>query len=356
MKLIRGRLSTADFSPTNTRYDATCNCIQYTADDGATWTDAPGLDPRHSPAFLKPPVAGSSKQCDSAANMVKWLKDFIDYETGLLTAGATIVTIANAIFSPLDFLFPAGDFVALIFGLAETIFDIGATALTAAFTSDQYDLLLCIFYCACDSDGRVSAEKFAIVQSQITDQLNTTAGIVVNAILFVQGEVGLSNAGAIGSQTGDCSACDCGWCYEWDFLTSDGGYAPFYYASTWTSGTGWQAGNDPTPATKGTGISKTFTATGLTSVSFKFDGITGSTPGNMTIFLFLAGTQVARVDSSWSTNPDAEWSWSDPSGVTADEIVLAVQTSGAGVLNGQANIFEAKAKGEGTNPFGSDNC
>lgn len=216
MKIIRGRLNPADVSNPSFRYDATCDCIQQTPDNGTTWVNVPSADPRHSVGFLKPPVAGSNKQCDSAANMVKWLKDFIDYETALMVAGATITTLVNGILTPMDLLFPAADFLSVIIDIADTLFGIGATALTAAFTSTEYDALLCIFFCNADGEGRVSAAQLATIEELITEQLNTTAALVVNAILFLQGEIGLSNAGAIGSQVGDCTACACGWSREWN--------------------------------------------------------------------------------------------------------------------------------------------
>lgn len=249
MKIIRGRLNPADVSNPMFRYDATCDCIQQTPDNGATWVDVASADPRHSVGFLKPPVAGSNKQCDAAANMVKWLKDFIDYETGLMVAGATITTLINGILTPLDLLFPAADFLSLIIDIAETIFGIGAAGLTTAFTSTEYDALLCIFYCQIDINGQVSAEKLSVIEGQVTAQLNTTAALVVNSILFVQGEVGLSNAGSVGSEVGDCSACACEWCLEKNLADTDFSMTPATIAewgviSAYTPGSGFVAGID----------------------------------------------------------------------------------------------------------------
>jgi hypothetical protein len=215
VKIIRGRLDPADVSNPHIRYNSETDEIEITPDGGTTWNPAPGSDPRHALAFLKPPVAGSSKQCDAAANMVKWIKDFIDNLTALLATGATVTGIANAILLPVDLLFPGGDLLGLILEIADVIFGIGATALAAAFTSDQYDLLLCSFYCNAGIDGQVSADSLAEIKTEVTAELNTTAALVVNEILLLQGEIGLSNAGAIGSETGDCDGCDCGWCVEW---------------------------------------------------------------------------------------------------------------------------------------------
>lgn len=240
MTLIRSRLSEADFSNPDQRYNADCDCIQISPDGGTTWNDAPGLDPRHSSAFLKPPVAGTSKQCDAAANMVKWLHDFIDQCIHVFTVGGQIAFFINLLLEFIDLLFPAADFIDLITELAATIFGAGSTALMAAFTSTEYDLLLCIFFCHADSQGRIAASKMAGIEADVTAQLNTLAATVVNAILFIQGEVGLSNAGAIGSETGDCTACtDCQWCYRFDATS---GFDTDWTVEWWTvSGCGADA-------------------------------------------------------------------------------------------------------------------
>lgn len=223
MKIIRGRLNPADVSNPSLRYNATCDCIQYTPDGGSTWVDAPEADPRHSATFLKPPVAGSNKRCDSAANMVKWLKDFIDALNDAFVFGGTVTTFINLAIQFLDILAPYAELLAPIVELAGAIFGIGHAALSGAFTSTEYDALECIFYCHDDPDGQVTASQLVSIESDITAQLNTTAALVVNAILFVQGEVGLSNAGSVGSETGDCSACTaCFFAYKWDFRITDG--------------------------------------------------------------------------------------------------------------------------------------
>ena len=43
----------------------------------------------------------------------------------------------------------------------------------------------------------------------------------MTAYLTLVGEVGLTNSGAVGTETGDCSGCSCGWCLEWVGTISD---------------------------------------------------------------------------------------------------------------------------------------
>jgi hypothetical protein len=176
--------------------------------------------------------------------MTKWLKDFIDSVNSAFATGATIATITNILLDFMDLLFPYAELLQLVVEAAGTIFGIGHAALSAAFTSTEYDLLSCIFFCNADGNGVVDAAALAQIESDITDQLNTTAALVTNAILFMQGEIGLSNAGAIGTETGDCSACACAWTYTWDFTVSASGWHFVDYGGdtggTWVSGQGFE--------------------------------------------------------------------------------------------------------------------
>lgn len=217
IQLFRQRLSEADFSPPYLRYHAETDAVQYTPDGGTTWTNAPEFDPRHSSTLLRPPLTTSDVRCDSAANMVKWLHDFID---ALIAAGSTASEILLVVNVLLEFLELLTGFASVIINLiveaAGTLATIGSAALDAAFTSDQYDLLLCIFYCNMDTAGNVSIDQLTAIQTAVTNQLNATAAGVVNLILGLQGETGLTNAGRIGSETGDCSGCECPpTCHEW---------------------------------------------------------------------------------------------------------------------------------------------
>jgi hypothetical protein len=282
--------------------------------------------------------------------MVKWIHDFVDQCIEILGAGSAITAIANLALKFFDFLFPAADFVTLILSIAGAIFDIGYTALTAAFTTTEYDLLLCIFYCNVDASGQVSATKLAHIESQITSQLNTTAALVVNAILFIQGEVGLSNAGVFEALTGqDCSACACEWCYTFDFTASDGGWHVLTGApGTYSAGVGW-IGTYVSP----TNISSLRIAIDFTTTVISQYEVTYSVagPGSMegTGFLRLRdsgatvfsgdvdgnpGTYTHHFDTSG--NADAAWAGSDSA---SDQTITRITLHGLG-----------------TNPFGDDNC
>src|ERR1700733_12125250 len=120
MKIIRGRLSAADVSNPSIRYNGATDTVQQSPDGGVTWIDTPSLDPRHGAGFLKPPVAGSSKQCDSAANAVAWLHGFIDQMIFDFELTWSVTTIINSILLELEFLAPYAVLLEIISELAET--------------------------------------------------------------------------------------------------------------------------------------------------------------------------------------------------------------------------------------------
>jgi len=243
MEIIRGRLSAADFSNPSQRYNADTDTFQYTPDNGANWYNSPEADPRHSSIFRLPPLTTTDPRCDAAASMVKWIKDFIDSVIDQLNADATALALTNDFLTRLTTLFPPALLLLLLQEAATSLFDTGATALDAAFTSTQYDLLLCAFYCNIEDDGTVTAADLTDVEVQIASTMDSVAAAIVDEILFIQGEVGLSNAGVVGGETGDCSGCDCEWCYEWDFTVSDGGFTPVVISGLdfahYSSGVGW---------------------------------------------------------------------------------------------------------------------
>lgn len=246
MEIIRGRLSTKDFSPQNLRYNSGTDMIEFTPDGGTTWNPDPADDPRHSPKFAKPLKTGSSIQCDSAASMVEWISNFIEYEISVLEAGATVTTVANAALLLFDIIAPWAILIQALIELAGTIFGIGATALETAFTDETYDLLLCCFYCNIEADGTVTIDDLAAVSTQVTTDLNTTAALIVGAILTAQGEMGVQNAGTLYDVAGECDDCGCEWRYRWTFTENDGGWDTCYYGdyggrcATWVDGIGWR--------------------------------------------------------------------------------------------------------------------
>lgn len=240
IQVIRKRLDETEVTPANLRWNVDCDCVQQSPDGGVTWIDSPTQDPRSSTLFQVPARTGGDPHCDSAQQMHDRVKNMLD----AIIASSDVLQAINSVVAIIALFFlELGIIIEAIWAIVSAIFSVGTTTLNAALTDDQYDLLLCIFYCNIGSDGTVTADQFATIKSQVTAQLNTVAGAAINQALDAIGFVGLTNAGALGEVTGDCSACDCGWCFEWDFTTTDGAadgwHIPAGGNGTYTSGTGY---------------------------------------------------------------------------------------------------------------------
>jgi len=238
IQIIRKRLDAAEVGGANTRYDDDCDCTQSTPDGGTTWIDNPGIDPRHSPALQLPPLTTSDPRCDAAHSMRVQLEKFINTIVTVATQGAG----ASAILGVLAVFMPE---IAILWLLCTEVMggllSIGQSVINAAFTTPIYDQLECIFYCHIDTDGICSAEALAAIEAQIGDDIGGVVQAVMALYLTLTGEVGLTNSGAIASEAGDCSGCDCSTCYTWLFEDADGGWVPYIGRGTWVSTQGWTA-------------------------------------------------------------------------------------------------------------------
>lgn len=210
LQVIRDELNPNDVSPSNRRYIAETDQVQVQGADGS-WGDNPGADPRSSPAYQYPPIDADDPRCQAAANMSRWINNLIDQVLTVIAEcndAAGLLTILTGVLLELG---PFGILIDLILALAFVLFSAGATAISAAFTNDVYDQLTCIFYCNIGTDGTVTAEQLATIQSQIDSMIGGLVGTVLDAMLFLMGNVGLTNAGTIGSAPADCSDCGCAW-------------------------------------------------------------------------------------------------------------------------------------------------
>jgi len=318
--------------PPGIRYFSDDDTVQIQEPDG-DWVANPAADPRHSPSNEFPPIGGDSPQCDSAANMVAWIKKFIDTlvtvkdETGLITAFFLDV---------LELLWGAGIFLAIITLFIETLLFLGLDTVLDAFDSTVYDTLLCIFFCHIEGDGTVTADDLGRINTAIDDQIGGTVATVLHAMFFIMGEVGLSNAGSQGTETGDCSSCtDCGWCYRWDFPIAD-----------WTFDFG--------PNGSGSSFCHiAFSSTQVSTIEFGYhtDGVGDG------------GTSAVGI---WDVSPYAHNLILESPLATADNpLVISVGANmtwiglggnADGGSGGHVTIDYIIVRGAGTNPFGTSNC
>lgn len=343
IQLLRKRLTETDVTPANLRYNADCDCVQMTPDGGTTWNDAPGSDPRRAPGFRLPARTGSDRRCDAAANQVKWLRDFIESCTTLLEAAGLAFQVANLLLDFVDLLFPGGVLVELLVDIGAELFTIGGAALDAAFGDTEWELLLCIFFCGDDLDGQVSADGFASITSQVTAQLNTTAALVTNLVLSSQGEVGLSNAGTLGSETADCSGCGCTWCYN------------FHAGNRFADWTPHVFGSNPLATYDGS----QWNGFGSVWISWDFDTPVELTDAAVLAYSLPVGNCVIYVNGSGGVF-DGTQIWANgavvgtPFPISVSRIdVSAIWPFGTGAVN----ISEMQFSGSDTdNPIGTSNC
>lgn len=216
MKVIMKRLYEGEGLPPNTRWDETCECVQSTFDDGATWVDTPGADPRYNPGNLAPPNDTTDPRCSAAAGMRVRIEQVLD---AVFLADA-LIDAANAVFGVILFFNPPARLIwAIIIVVCEALYAIGLAALAASFTEAAYDELQCIFYRNIDNDGQMSAAQLSAINTEICSTMDVTVCAAMGLILNMLGFVGMSNAGALFGEDSDCDECG-EWCYTWSSLSA----------------------------------------------------------------------------------------------------------------------------------------
>jgi hypothetical protein len=360
MQLIRKRLDQAEITPSNLRWNSDCDCVQQTPDNGSTWVDSPGQDPRTSTIFQVPARTGGDPKCDSATQMrdrVKNMLDAIITSSDILQAINSVVAVIAIFF--LDF----GIIIEAIWGIISAVFAIGTTTLNAALTSDVYDALLCIFYCRIGTDGSVTSDQYDSIVSDVNAQFDTVAAFAITQMLASIGFVGLSNAGALGEVTGDCSACACGWCFEVDLTADDGGFT----AATGSYSAGWNQGfvNGAGCSTDATytylDMARTLPAGTYTKIYFVIElekGTICETNTNSMHAAVTGGTLLESVTANTQPDGTHNFTWTgsmvDPAGIHL--VWVCGEQPGTSNPGGTVKATKVHYEGTGDNPFGSDNC
>lgn len=238
MAVIRKRLDTTEVTPSNLRWNEDCNCVQQSPDNGTTWIDSPTQDPRFSTIFQVPARSTGDVQCDSAQQMHDRTKNALD---ALIASSSVLQAINSVVGLVALFMFEIGIIIEAIWAIVTAIFGVGTTVLDAALDATAYEQLLCIFYCEIGADGTVTEEQYNNIIDRINAEINTVAAFAFTTFLSGIGWVGLTNAGALGEVTGDCSECECAHCFEIDFTITDGTEFGFVgQGGTWAAGVGWQ--------------------------------------------------------------------------------------------------------------------
>ena len=343
--------------------------FQTSADGGLTWVDNPGLDPRND-AIQAPPIGGTGGgvQCAAANNVRDTFKTYRDQLIELLTAGTTFLAIIAAIIGALGVLLGltvvASSISVLLFGLAAGLLSLTPEAAETALSDTFMEDFKCIVFCHMHSDGRVA---YADWQGILADIDTTFAGFTLTffkGLTQAMGYIGINNAGTIGVSTAsDCDDCGCGWCYTFDFETTNGGFniipttGGFYDA-----GNGWKSAY--WVGTDGNGyrtvdIQRNFTAT-ITSLDIAVHLETRGTPPYPDNWIYAASNIGALITSGGTPGAplDIVLSWTGLQAVTGLPIIQASAgfLNGGGDPGGQVVIKTITLRGTGSNPFGDSNC
>lgn len=202
--IVRKKLSAAETQPSGLRYDGDCECVQQFVNDD--WVDNPAADPRTSPAYQYPPPDTADPACDAGARISAAVGRIID----TMVTGAGVLEAVNAILATIALFFPPiALFVALLFALVNAANAIGFAAVALAFTPEVYDDLKCIVACYIGSDGQFDATEWDDFQAAIGAHFGLSTVTVMLSLMFNgMGIVGFNNMAAVGTETGDCDACD----------------------------------------------------------------------------------------------------------------------------------------------------
>lgn len=237
MKIVRKELTPDEISNPSQRYNADCNCVQWTGDGGTTWVDAPQFDPRTSPAMQVPAFAFDDPRCDAATSLVDNFHSGLDGTLNAISATTTAVGGASFILNFLDFLDGIGLLVQLIVDFCALVIAIGVSVVEAGFTDAVYADLICRVSCNTQPDGTWTQANLNAIEASVRDFYGDTneVTLIFNGWLENLGPVGMSNVASIKHTMGDCS--DCALCCpenSFDFTSSEQGFA----LTAWTGDAG----------------------------------------------------------------------------------------------------------------------
>lgn len=241
MEIIRKKLTPDELVPPSLRYDPTTGEVQQTF-DGVTYVNSPNSDPRTAPQFQKPPVVSDDPKCQAASNFETALQGQLGKLSTVLSSATTAEGMLTTGVGAAAFFFPEAAAIGVLALLAldfvTVLFDAGLTAVNAAFTTGNYDLVKCAYHAHCSPDGSMTSAEL----SDFLGAVATTPGGLVSTTLAAEfafgGENLASNMAATGMADAACGSCG-DFCHAIDFrLTNGGGEGVVLQGGTWVVGTG----------------------------------------------------------------------------------------------------------------------
>ena len=322
------------------------------------------------------------------ATMYEEITDAIAIELSAASVFGAIYDYAIAVLG----LF-AGATAAAYASLGKTFFDIfvetadtlGSDVWNADFTEELTCFMLA--YAQDDGFGHITFE-WPVMRSAITEEFikagsefDIDRGLLWGQVGYLFDILAADGIDAAGATTAiDEYECDnCGdWCYTFDFTASDGGWTAitptdtsFYSGSpgtrppwgTYVAGQYWNGRAYTNPALNYLYINKTWaSARTITriSVEYEYRNIQGTLSDLLRLYNGATTTTVISInppncaDSGWATIDSGEIS------IPATKAQFSLQavrgSQACGPEEGYIHVRRITIWGEGSNPFGSDNC
>lgn len=371
MPIIRKRLKPSDVYPDDIRYNETGDQVERLID--GEWKPAPESDPRRNTTL--PPRITADTRCDAAQSVADALENQINQIITAIDNAQTLATIAGLILGLLSFgVFAI--FINIALAIAGYMFDVGTVAIQASLTPAAWDALACILYCRMDENGRVSGDDLPNIYQDITDQIGLPGSQILIEFLGLAGEGGINNLAALGTSTGDCDECGCptDWCKFFPFGTAEewqaielgtGGVFGTLSGGEWVGTDAIDTISSPDLAHTGIVISRFFASRTVTRIEVTFDltkGTIDQTNGSAFRIasgdVFAGTVLVNRTYASLSNGADQTIVWEGSQEIENLQIYLFSSRDGSSPYSygGTAHIKSIRIEGEGSNPFGADDC
>lgn len=371
MPLIRKQLKPSDVYPDDIRYNPSGDVVEVLID--GVWTPAPESDPRKQTTL--PPRITADTKCDAAASVADALENQITQIITAIDNASTAFTIAGIILSIFSFgVFAI--FVSIALAIADAMIGYGSAAIEAALPPAAFDTLKCILYCYMDDNGRISEGDMTNIFADVGDQVGGIGAGIINDMLSLAGVGGLNNLAAVGTSTGDCSACDCAttWCKYWDFSASAGAWEAIAVGTGGIFGTlvpgEWQdtdaveTVSSPDLAHRGIALRCILATRTVTHVVVTFNLTKGTYDVNGSALRFtngdiFTGTVIRNTLSSVLVNGTGltmDWTGTQVAEMFEFWLFSSRDQSVPYAYSGDCAITSILMEGEGENPFGPDDC
>jgi len=166
-------------------------------------------------------------------------------------------------------------------------------------------------------------------------------------ILTMNDDARSNNTGSVACTV---EVCNPGWCYTWDFISSNGGWSGDYGVN-WVSGSGWTdtgATYDAVSLTRNLGAE-----CNITSATFEFSGAWNG--NNPKIWVRKGDPQYSPEITTTATG-SSQITVSGNLSLTGNINVVADRQVGDTQRFNGLFLTRLTLRGSGTNPFGSNNC